>query len=233
MNWIIYTLKNPRTDEVRYVGFTSRTPDKRMRAHINDAVRCPNTYRARWILSLLSIGLWPVMESVECGSGDGWADAEKKWIAALRASGARLTNTTDGGDGTLGRVMSAEQRQATKDYWARISPAERSKRLKAARSRPTSKERSESSGLRWAALSPDARLAGTAQLRAALDPKVSVTRMNASMTPERLSLRAKKRWANMPPEKRAAFADKIRASITPERIERARLMGKANRKGGK
>jgi hypothetical protein len=25
MNWIIYTLRNPRTNEVRYVGWTSRT----------------------------------------------------------------------------------------------------------------------------------------------------------------------------------------------------------------
>ena len=43
------------------------------------------------------------MDIIETGSGEGWVEAERRWIAFYRASGARLTNDTDGGDGAPGR----------------------------------------------------------------------------------------------------------------------------------
>jgi hypothetical protein len=54
-------------------------------------------------LSLVSIGLHPLLEIIESGSGDGWANAERRWIAFYRASGARLVNGTDGVEGAPGR----------------------------------------------------------------------------------------------------------------------------------
>ncbi len=51
------------------------------------------------------------IEVIESGLGDSWKEAEKRWVAHYRAQGSRLTNLTDGGDGTLGIVRSEETRK--------------------------------------------------------------------------------------------------------------------------
>lgn len=114
LSWIVYTLTNPRTGEVRYVGWTCKTLNRRLNTHIQTAVsKPPRDHRAKWILSLLSIGVRPVIEAIESGSGEGWAEAEKRWIATFRANGARLVNATDGGEGTVGCPSSAAARKAS------------------------------------------------------------------------------------------------------------------------
>jgi hypothetical protein len=123
MDWFIYTLKNPRTGEVRYVGWTCKTLARRLNTHIQDAVSSPaNSHRRKWILSMLAIGIRPVIELIETGSGEKWAEAEKRWIAKFRAEGARLVNATDGGEGTVGYVPRPETR-------ARLSKAGMGRKL--------------------------------------------------------------------------------------------------------
>jgi hypothetical protein len=117
VNWIIYTLKHPRTSEVRYVGFTLQTPKQRLGEHISEALRSLGPERRRshknnWVLSLLTIGLIPVLEVIEDGAGDGWKDTERHWIAGYQAAGARLVNAKHGGDGVIGYWGTAEQRTA-------------------------------------------------------------------------------------------------------------------------
>lgn len=110
--WSIYVLIDPRSNEVRYVGWSS---DVRARfgAHLREAKRA-RTHKERWIAGLLAAGLRPICEVVETGLGEGWADAERRQIADYRAAGARLTNATDGGDGISGY-------RATPEYRARLS----------------------------------------------------------------------------------------------------------------
>ena len=165
MNWIIYTLRNPRTNEVRYVGWTSRTAARRMNTHIQTAVNKPaTTHKAKWILSLLAIGLRPAMEVIESGTGSGWGEAEQRWIAAFRAKGARLTNATDGGEGTVGYCPTPETRELQSRNSRRqpMSPDHRAKiqaaALKANVGRALSKEHREAiaSGNRGTRHSPEA-----------------------------------------------------------------------------
>jgi hypothetical protein len=111
IEWIIYLLKDPRTRQVRYVGWTSKTPARRLNTHIQAAICKPTTHKAKWVLSLLSIGIRPEIEVIECGLGDGWAQAEMKWIAFYREKGAKLTNATDGGEGVLGYSPTPETRR--------------------------------------------------------------------------------------------------------------------------
>src|SRR4051794_9401896 len=129
MNWVIYTLKSPRTGGVRYVGWTARTPEQRLNAHISVAINRPASHKDNWILSLLAVGLQPVIEVIESGTGQGWREAERRWIAEYRTRGALLVNGTDGGDGTLGRVHTSEQRarlsEGKRAAWATRTPAER------------------------------------------------------------------------------------------------------------
>lgn len=102
----IYGLMDPRTGVLRYIGKTSRSLQQRLRGHLFDSKKKRN-HRERWISSLLESGLEPVIEEFDCVAGDG-SDAERSFIGVARALGCRLVNATDGGDGVLGRKLSAD-----------------------------------------------------------------------------------------------------------------------------
>lgn len=109
--WFIYTLSDPESSEVRYVGWTTNLK-ARLRWHISDAAtRSGRQHKRHWIRSILSRNLKPLMDVVEDGVGDGWQPIEKKWIAHYRASGCDLVNATDGGEGVVGFVVSEETRK--------------------------------------------------------------------------------------------------------------------------
>jgi hypothetical protein len=63
---------------------------------------------------MVSIGLEPQIEAIESGAGNDWAEAERRWIKFYRNAGARLSNTTDGGEGTpdYWSAFTREQRRA-------------------------------------------------------------------------------------------------------------------------
>jgi hypothetical protein len=111
----IYSLSDPRTGEVRYVGKSSE-PDKRYLCHLSAGRGKPEasyrnqTHCARWIRGLLAAGVVPVMATLEVVDSD-WPAAEKKWIADFRARGYSLTNDTDGGEGTEGYTPGTETRE--------------------------------------------------------------------------------------------------------------------------
>ncbi len=117
--WHIYTLADPRSGAIRYVGW-SLNPRQRLNAHVWRA-RHGGVYKYHWIAQLLALGLRPSLAVVESGDGD-YAEAERRWIAHYRALGCRLTNLTDGGDGAPGHRPSAAAR-------AKMSVAHRGKRL--------------------------------------------------------------------------------------------------------
>ena len=105
--WFIYALIDPRDGAIRYVGWTIDLK-RRLRDHTKPSAITKRNYRANWIRSLREISMMPTMLMLQEGSGDGWQQAERRWISELRARGAQLTNTTDGGDGTPGRHPSPE-----------------------------------------------------------------------------------------------------------------------------
>ena len=64
MNYI-YTLSDPITGDVRYVGKSIR-PDGRYKDHIRESrLANINTYKISWIKSLISSGLSPVMDIID------------------------------------------------------------------------------------------------------------------------------------------------------------------------
>ena len=109
----IYSLKDPETDEVRYIGKTTNI-NKRLRAHITRSKT--NTYHsARWIKSLINKGLKPNIELVEECTESNWVEREKFWISYYRER-FDLTNILDGGEGGFktdryGSKWSNEQRE--------------------------------------------------------------------------------------------------------------------------
>lgn len=108
-HWKIYTLSDPRTEKVRYVGVTFRGK-ARYNEHLSRAVTGGKTHRDCWIRSLIAAGLRPTYQILEEGQGDGWQAAERRWIAHYREV-SELVNHTDGGDGAPGYVPTPELRE--------------------------------------------------------------------------------------------------------------------------
>lgn len=106
MSGFIYTLSDPLTGRVRYVGKTSQQPVRRLSHHVSTAKNKTN-HRENWIRSL-GVPPWLTVVQEVLGSHEDIAQAERYWIARLRADGCDLTNLTIGGEGTPGRKASAE-----------------------------------------------------------------------------------------------------------------------------
>lgn len=102
----IYFLRDPQTNEVRYVGQTIREIPTRLGEHYSDKKR---TRKSNWILSLRRKGLRPFIEIVNfCYSKSESDECEIGYIKFLRSIGVKLTNLTNGGEGTFGYVPSKE-----------------------------------------------------------------------------------------------------------------------------
>ncbi len=93
----IYVLKDPRTNEVRYIGFTDN-PKRRLAAHLTTC-NSERNHKANWVRSLVNLALRPTLEIIE--ETNSPVEREMFWIKHYRALGARLTNSTDGGEGVL------------------------------------------------------------------------------------------------------------------------------------
>ena len=78
---------------------------KRFSSHLNETRGNGKNYRLHWLRSVLSKGYLPKIQLIGEVEGDG-SNEEKAWIAYGKAEGWRLTNGTDGGDGTFGRKFS-------------------------------------------------------------------------------------------------------------------------------
>lgn len=117
----IYGLFDPREpDAIRYVGFSSN-PSKRLWAHINEAKSSDqHTHKLSWMRRLLSEGVRPELKTLDiCASLDAAGVREIQLIAELRAAGHRLTNGTDGGDGTAlwTEKMRRSRGEISAAYW--------------------------------------------------------------------------------------------------------------------
>lgn len=93
----IYTLTDPRTSQIRYVGKTVDI-EGRMRQH-NSRMSSPITHRDYWGNSLLDSGQKPVFTVIDVANENNWEDIERFWISYHRNNGFPLTNLSSGGEG--------------------------------------------------------------------------------------------------------------------------------------
>ena len=125
-DWTIYTLSDPRTNSVRYVGKTYQPIRRRYLGHLSQARHGGESHKDRWLRLLLSLGLEPVCTVIERGLGKSWVRAERQWVALYRGV-CHLTNLTDGGDGALGRPCSPATRAKLSVAKRDMSPETRAK----------------------------------------------------------------------------------------------------------
>ena len=116
----IYTLTECN-GMIRYIGKTIRPLQGRLSNHLNEARRNTAGYKNNWIRSLLKHGFIPSIILISEVEGDGCKE-EIAWIKYFRSEGVKLVNTTDGGEGTPGHVVSKEVR---KKMSAAVSPERR------------------------------------------------------------------------------------------------------------
>jgi len=152
----IYTLSDPRTGFVRYVG-KSNNPKKRLGSHLRESRVEKSCHRHDWINSLQSADLSPILSIIEECPREAWAEREIHWIAFYRATGNDLTNNADGGLGASGCVHTEESRRKISIlHKGRIdSPETRKKRSDALKGRVPHPDTYAAQGKHYIATSPE------------------------------------------------------------------------------
>lgn len=92
----IYSLIDPRTKEIRYVGKTNNI-NRRYLSHVS--CNYNNTKKECWIKCLRKLGLKPLLIILEQVNEANWQEQEKKWIKFYKDKDFDLVNGTMGGDG--------------------------------------------------------------------------------------------------------------------------------------
>jgi hypothetical protein len=120
--WVIYSLSDPRDGSVRYIG-KAVNPNKRLADHLAEARTSKRHYhRLSWLRQLIACSASPSISILETGHGDGWQEAEKKWISHFRALGANLANGTDGGEGMENPSPETKEKMSAWQRGRKFSP---------------------------------------------------------------------------------------------------------------
>ncbi len=105
----VYGLVDPETEEIRYIGQTTKPVQIRLNEHINKHKIYNNLHLKNWISKILRIGLKPKVIIIQKNAI--WSQDEIKHIKKFRDLGKNLLNATDGGDGMLGFKHSEETKK--------------------------------------------------------------------------------------------------------------------------
>lgn len=168
-NHVVYTLSDPRTGHIRYVGKTSAGLISRVRAHMAPSQRKRRTIKNAWLNELVALGLRPCAEALEeCVSSSELADAERFHIAYWGYIGAALTNSTAGGDGCVNGDATRAKISASKQGTV-VSAATRAK-ISAANSNPSAATR-------------ERQAAAKRGLRATIETRARMARAQAGRSP--------------------------------------------------
>jgi hypothetical protein len=111
----IYGLVDPRTQELRYVGKTTKGLKVRWLEHLRDHKREKVKarglgHRQKWCALLERLGLQPEIFEIETVDGDG-CEEEIHYIAYFKSIGCALTNKSAGGDGGNCGPLSPEHKK--------------------------------------------------------------------------------------------------------------------------
>lgn len=106
---LIYGLVDPRDGSLRYIGKSSQGLLRAREHNYPSYLDVDKTYCGNWIRKLQKLKLkytWVVIQEFE--DADILSQAEIHWISYYRSIGFRLTNMTNGGEGSVDYVTSQE-----------------------------------------------------------------------------------------------------------------------------
>ena len=108
-NYKVYTLNDPRTGFIRYVGITKFPLQTRLNHHKWDRNKCRKKH---WFSKLVSQGLMPKISLLEDNlTTDVAVRKEIMYIKMFKALGYDLVNTANGGEGVGGMKLTVEQKK--------------------------------------------------------------------------------------------------------------------------
>lgn len=110
----IYVMKDPETEDIRYVGKTVKTIQRRLREHIS-AIKRENNHRTNWIKKIVNGGKTPLIEEIDQCRWDESQKRETDWIKYYKDLGYDLVNSTDGGEGNAGWIQKEETIEKRKE----------------------------------------------------------------------------------------------------------------------
>lgn len=114
----IYTLTDPRDGLIKYVGYTTKTLEKRLTGHLNPATLKNKSKKNSWIKSLKKQRLIPIIELIdEVKDYNFW---ECHYISLYKSWGFPLTNGTPGGDGRHGPLSLETRKKISKTLKGRM-----------------------------------------------------------------------------------------------------------------
>lgn len=111
----IYGLKDPITNEIRYIG-KSNNPKSRYSRHISNAKK-PKTKCYCWIKGLIDENLKPILVILEEVDINEWGEKEDYWISQFH----NLTNLIDGGKFCPMSIPSIAKKVAIKNTGRKLS----------------------------------------------------------------------------------------------------------------
>lgn len=103
--YYIYTLEDPRNNNIRYIGYTKKLLKDRLIMHLknlHEAKQGKRNWNKRisWLESLAKVDVIPVIKELEHFSiKEDALNSEIYWIEQFKIWGFNLTNMTLGGDG--------------------------------------------------------------------------------------------------------------------------------------
>lgn len=120
--YYIYTLEDPITNEIRYVGYTKTSLSRRLRSHLKDVSEAESKAR-KWnkrLSWIKSVGTPIIIELDSCNTKEEAYRLECYWINQLIQWGFNLTNMTSGGDGgDTFSMLSSENKQLIRETLSR------------------------------------------------------------------------------------------------------------------
>jgi len=127
-NTIIYSLEDPTTNEIRYIGYTKKSLKQRLKQHLDNVREAekgnrPWNHRLSWIKSLQSK---PIITEICTVEAEYVCEEEIYWVSQFKTWGFRLVNLTEGGDGGNTWAMHSDARK--KEISKKISKAVKGKK---------------------------------------------------------------------------------------------------------
>jgi group I intron endonuclease len=109
MNYKIYGLRLKNTEDIKYIGYTSKCIEERLYRHKTDTIK--GKYKnANWLKKYKDeVEIFLIEENIL--SHEQVCAKEKYYIKLYRDLGFDLNNSTDGGDGVIGLIVSEETRK--------------------------------------------------------------------------------------------------------------------------
>lgn len=108
---ILYCLIDPNTNKIRYIGYTTKTLEHRLKSHIaSSKSNDKNTHRGKWITKLSKENKIPIIKELVKVPFEKRKLLEIELIKHYKQF-CKLTNGTKGGDGTEGYVYTDEVRK--------------------------------------------------------------------------------------------------------------------------